>query len=78
LIFLRDIKSGIYSQTGEQSIPFELLQPDRQGLPLQMGFSRAQAKVKPGPTNYEKRLDREKDLRFTILNSGFLVFNFVF
>lgn len=79
LIFLRDIKDGIYFQAGDQSILCELLHPDRQGLPpdrqglpLQMGFSLAHAKVKPGQSTLIHKLSTSAEIFFILEGEGII------
>jgi mannose-6-phosphate isomerase-like protein (cupin superfamily) len=70
LIFLKDIKDGIYFQAGDQSLLCELLHPDCQGGSLQLGFSLAHAKVKPGQSTLIHKLSTSAEIYFILEGEG--------
>jgi mannose-6-phosphate isomerase-like protein (cupin superfamily) len=70
LIFIQDLKNGIYFQAGDQSILCELLHPDCQGMSLQMGFSLAHAKVKPGQSTMSHKLSTSTEIYYILEGEG--------
>jgi mannose-6-phosphate isomerase-like protein (cupin superfamily) len=70
LIFIQDLKNGIYFQAGDQSLLCELLHPDRQDASLQMGFSLAHAKVKPGQCTLTHKLITSAEIYYILEGKG--------
>jgi mannose-6-phosphate isomerase-like protein (cupin superfamily) len=70
LIFIQDLKDGIYFQAGDQSLLCELLHPDRLGVPLQMGFSLAHAKIKPGQSTLTHKLSTSSEIYYILDGEG--------
>jgi mannose-6-phosphate isomerase-like protein (cupin superfamily) len=70
LIILQNIEDGIYFQADDQSILCELLHPDRSGLLLQIGFSLAHAKVKPGQSTLVHKLSTSAEIYFILEGEG--------
>jgi mannose-6-phosphate isomerase-like protein (cupin superfamily) len=64
------IKDGIHFQAGDQSLLCELLHPDRLEVPLQMGFSLAHAKVKPGQSTLTHKLSTSSEIYYILDGEG--------
>ena len=72
LIFIKDLKEGTYFQAGDQSLLCELLHPDREKVPLNMGFSLAHAIVKPGQRTVVHKLLTSAEIFFILEGEGII------
>ena len=70
MIFLKDLKDGAYFQAGDQSLLCELLHPDREKVPLKMGFSLAYAIVKPGQSTLVHKLSTSSEIFYILKGEG--------
>jgi len=70
LIFLKDLKDGAYFQACDQSLLCELLHPDREKVPLKMGFSLAYAIVKPGQSTLVHKLSTSSEIFYILKGEG--------
>ena len=72
LVFIKDLKESTYFQAGDQSFLCELLHPDREKVPLIMGFSLAQAIVKPGQHTVVHKLLTSTEIFFILEGEGII------
>ena len=70
MIFIKDQKNGPYFQAGDHSLLCELLHPDREETPLEMGFSLAQAIVKPGRGTQPHKLKTSTEIFYILQGEG--------
>jgi mannose-6-phosphate isomerase-like protein (cupin superfamily) len=70
LIFLKDLKDGAFFQASDQSLLCELLHPDREEIPLKMGFSLAYAIVKPGQSTLVHKLSTSSEIFYILKGEG--------
>ncbi|MCJ7832773.1 MAG: cupin domain-containing protein [Deltaproteobacteria bacterium] len=69
-MLLKDLKESAYFQAGDQSLLCELLHPDREKVPLNMGVSLAHAIVKPGQSTLVHKLSTSAEIFFILEGEG--------
>jgi len=71
-MFIKDLKDCTYFQAEDKSILCELLHPDREERALKMGFSLAQAIVKPGQSTRAHKLKTSSEIYYILEGEGII------